>query len=81
MTLLYKIKGGDTGPEVRQAMADLGQILVAEGAEAVIAGCTEVPLALGPKSLSVPLLDAGELLAKRCVNVCLGLEPAPLLEA
>ena len=26
------------------------------------------------------LLDAGALLAKRCVNVCLGLEPVPVLE-
>jgi aspartate racemase len=80
MELLYKIKGGDTGPDVRRAMADLARTLVAEGAEAVIAGCTEVPLVLGPGDLKVPLLDAGELLARRCVNVCLGLEPVPVLE-
>ena len=80
MALLYKIKGGDTGPQVRQGMADLAQILAAEGAEAIIAGCTEVPLVLGQADTKLPLLDAGELLAKRCVNVCLGLEPVPVLE-
>jgi aspartate racemase len=81
MALLYKIKGGDTGPQVRQGMADLAQILAAEGAEAIIAGCTEVPLVLGQADTRLPLLDAGALLAKRCVDVCLGLEPVPVLES
>ncbi|MBP7815326.1 MAG: amino acid racemase [Phenylobacterium sp.] len=80
MALLAKIKAGDVGAEVRQAMADLAQILVADGAEAIIAGCTEVPLVLGPRDVAKPLLDAGELLAKRCVDVCLGYEPVPTLE-
>jgi aspartate racemase len=80
MALLYKIKGGDTGPQVRQGMADLAQILAAEGAEAVIAGCTEVPLVLSQADLRLPLLDSSALLAKRCVNVCMGFEPVPVLE-
>ncbi|OXE37019.1 MAG: aspartate racemase [Phenylobacterium zucineum] len=81
MTLLNMIKAGDRSAAVRQGMADLARILVREGAEAVIAGCTEVPLVLTPDAVSVPLLDAGELLARRCVNVCLGLEPVPALES
>ena len=81
MALLYRIKGGDTGPEARAAMAELAQGLVAEGAEAIIAGCTEVPLVLAKDDVRKPLLDAGDLLARRCVNVCLGLEPAPTVDA
>lgn len=81
MALLYRIKGGETGPEARAEMAALAQALIAEGAEAVIAGCTEVPLVLNKTDIRKPLLDAGDLLARRCVNVCLGLEPAPVLEA
>ncbi|HPA39065.1 MAG TPA: amino acid racemase [Phenylobacterium sp.] len=81
MALLYRIKGGDTGPEARAAMAELAQVLVAEGAEAIIAGCTEVPLVLAKDDVRKPLLDAGDLLARRCVNVCLGLEPAPTVDA
>ena len=80
MALLTQIKAGDIGPRVAKAMADLAQILVDQGAEAVIAGCTEVPLVLSAGDVSKPLLDAGELLARRCVNVCLGLEPVPVLE-
>lgn len=77
MDLLYRIKGGDLGPEVRAGMKALADELVAEGAEAVIAGCTEAPLALSAKDLKVELIDPADQLARRCVAVCLGLEPAP----
>ena len=80
MELLYRIKAGDVGPDARAAMAGFAQELAAEGAEAVIAGCTEVPLVLAPGDIRQPLIDAGDLLARRCVNVCLGLEPVPTLE-
>lgn len=79
MALLYRIKGGDLGEEVRAGMADLAQHLIADGAEAVIAGCTEVPLVLDADDLPRPLLDAGDLLARRCVAVCLGYEAVPAL--
>ncbi|MFM8819488.1 MAG: aspartate/glutamate racemase family protein [Phenylobacterium sp.] len=75
--LLGRIKSGDVGPAVREVMVDLARALVHDGAEAVIAGCTEVPLVMGPDALDVPFIDAGEELARRCVAVCLGLEPPP----
>ncbi|HEY8003604.1 MAG TPA: amino acid racemase [Phenylobacterium sp.] len=77
MATIYKIKAGDLGPEVRREMAGYAADLVAGGAEAVIAGCTEAPLAMGPQDLRAPFIDPGELLARRCVAVCLGLEPMP----
>jgi aspartate racemase len=77
MATLYKIKGGDLGPAVRREMAGYAADLIAGGAEAVIAGCTEAPLALGPTDVPVAFIDPGELLARRCVAVCLGLEPLP----
>ena len=79
MTTLYKIKGGDTGPAVRREMAGYAADLIGGGAEAIIAGCTEVPLVLGPGDIRVEFIDPGELLARRCVAVCLGLEPVPAL--
>jgi aspartate racemase len=79
MTLLYEIKRGERGPEVRERMAALAAELAAGGAEAIIAGCTEVPLALGADDIRLPFIDAGEALARRCVAVCLGLEPVPAL--
>jgi aspartate racemase len=77
MATIYRIKGGDLGPAVQREMAGYAADLVAAGAEAVIAGCTEAPLVLGPADVRVAFVDAGELLARRCVAVCLGLEPVP----
>lgn len=77
MQVLYKIKAGDTGKEVQREMKTLADALVKAGAECVIAGCTEVPLVLGPEDLRVEFIDAGDLLARRCVAVCLGFEAIP----
>jgi aspartate racemase len=81
MTLLYRIKAGDTGPGVHAEMAALAELLADSDAEVVLAGCTEVPLVLGPADASVEVIDPGELLARRCVAVCLGLEPIPAMPA
>ncbi len=77
MATIYKIKGGDLGPAVQREMIGYAADLVAAGAEAVIAGCTEAPLVMGRADLRAPFIDPGELLARRCVAVCLGLEPVP----
>jgi len=81
MATIYKIKAGDLGPEMRREMAGYAADLVAGGAEAVIAGCTEAPLVMGPEDAAVAFIDPGELLARRCVAVCLGLEPLPATPA
>jgi aspartate racemase len=44
--LVNAIKAGDTGPTIRTAMAAEAARLVDEGADAIIAACTEVPLVL-----------------------------------
>ncbi len=67
MDLVYRIKAGDLGKDVRDGMTALAASM---DAEALIGGCTEVPLVLDPATLTIPLLDAGALLAARCVSVC-----------
>lgn len=67
MRLLYRIKAGDKGAAVQAAMQNLAESLIAGGAQAVVAGCTEVPLVLGPDALRVPLLDSSAVLAERTV--------------
>ena len=71
MALLYRIKRGDVGQASREAMAALAHRLINKGAQAVVAGCTEVPLVLSQLDLSAPFLDATQTLADRCVEVCL----------
>ncbi len=77
MATLDRIKSGDRSPDLGETMRDHARDLVAAGAEAVIAGCTEIPLVLTQAQAGATLIDPTELLARSCVAVCLGLEPAP----
>ncbi|MCR5874609.1 amino acid racemase [Phenylobacterium sp. J426] len=77
MEALYRIKSGDDGDDVKRIMKGFADELVKAGAEVLVAGCTEVPLVLDPEDVRVELVDPGDLLARRCVAVCLGFEPAP----
>jgi aspartate racemase len=77
MATLYRIKGGGLGEAAQREMAGYAADLIGGGAEVVIAGCTEAPLVLRQSAVRAPLIDPGELLARRCVAVCLGLEPIP----
>lgn len=81
MVTLYRIKAGDTGSDVKREMLAHVETLKAAGAEVLIAGCTEVPLVLKPEDVKLELIDPGDLLARRCVGVCLGWEPLPHLPA
>ena len=70
MACVYAVKRGDVGEAPRAEMRRLAALLVAGGAEAVIAGCTEVPLLLSAEDVSVPLVDSAEVLAAACVARC-----------
>jgi aspartate racemase len=67
MALLSAIKAGDRGPEVRAGMKALADELVAAGAQTLVAGCTEVPLVLGPENITVPLTDSLDALARATI--------------
>ena len=77
MATLYRIKAGDLGPDVKREMQGHAEALRKQGAEVLIAGCTEVPLVLEPGDVKLELVDPGDLLARRCVAVCLRREPLP----
>lgn len=77
MATIYRIKAGDVSDAVRAEMRGHAEALRAEGAEALIAGCTEVPLVMGPRDARLELVDPGELLARKSVAVCLGWEAMP----
>jgi aspartate racemase len=60
MTAIYGKKGvkaGFTGGSPREAVLEVARGLVGRGAGAILAGCTEIPLVLGPADLPVPLVD------------------------
>lgn len=77
MQTLYRIKAGDLGDSATREMQGYVDELRKAGAEVLIAGCTEVPLVVDNEDVSLELIDPGDLLARRCVAVCLGWEPLP----
>ena len=72
MRLLYRIKAGDTGPSARRDMKALAQHLAELGGEAVIAGCTEVPLVMNQDDIKLPFIDSTERLAQAVVDIAYG---------
>ncbi len=70
--LLAHIKKGDRGPQVVDGMAALAQALGTRGAEAIIAGCTEIPLVLDAETAGMPLLSSTDLLAEATVAIASG---------
>lgn len=81
MVTLYRIKAGDVSEDVTREMQGYAEELRTLGAEVLIAGCTEVPLVLDDEDVKLPLIDPGDLLARRCVAVCLRWEPMPHVPA
>lgn len=67
----HGIKAGNRGEEPRRLLREAGNRLVARGAEILIAGCTEIPLALRSGDFEVPLLDPMQVLAEAVVAYCL----------
>jgi aspartate racemase len=67
MQLLYRIKSGDKSEEIRSCMRNLALELIRDGAEVIIAGCTEVPLVLHEGFLSYPLVSSTDVLVEATI--------------
>ena len=65
---IASVKAGETGPEVRARIRGIADALVRAGAGAIVLGCTELPLILGPGDVAVPVLDGTEILARAAVR-------------
>jgi len=71
MTAIYGkkgIKAGFTDGSSRQILLTLAADLVRRGAQAVLAGCTEVPLALKASDLPVPLIEPMAIGARAAIK-------------
>ncbi|MGH2628545.1 MAG: aspartate/glutamate racemase family protein [Anaerolineales bacterium] len=65
--LIHGIKAGQVG-ELTEEGALVARRLGESGAEAIILGCTELPLILGPDTLGLPVLDSNLILAEAAVR-------------
>jgi len=68
MELIYRIKAGDVGETVRRSMATLARKLEAQGAEVVIAGCTEVPIVMTADDIDGELISSTDVLVERTIE-------------
>ena len=79
MAAIYDIKNSRPNRSRKQITADLvavAQGLISNGAQGIVAGCTEIPLALEQQHLSVPYFDALSILARAAI-IEAGLTPVP----
>ncbi len=77
MVLIDTVKAGRHDKETAAAMSGLAAALVSRGADAIIAGCTEIPLVLDDGEVSVPLISSTDALALKTVKLATGEEPLP----
>jgi len=84
MAAIYDIKDAQatrTRSEITAELIAAAESLITrspQGAQGIIAGCTEIPLALGQEHLAVPYFDAVAILARAAIMYA-GMEPIPLL--
>ena len=70
MAAIYDIKNSQPPRSKEEVTSDLvaaAESLISKGARGIIAGCTEIPLALSQNHLSVPYFDALTILARAAI--------------
>lgn len=77
MALVYAIKAGERGDAIAAGMKSLADALIERGAGVLIAGCTEIPLVLGPDDVDVPLVVSTDELARRTIQLARGERALP----
>jgi aspartate racemase len=74
---IYAVKAGQMGPEITAGLRKIAEGLLAQGAQALVLGCTELPFVLKPQDVRVPLLDSNQILARAAVRFATG-APLPI---
>ncbi len=70
MEAVYGEKGIKRGykEEPKQKLLELNQLLILKKVDAVIAGCTEIPLVLSQRDMKVPFIDPLRIMAETAVR-------------
>jgi aspartate racemase len=67
MAAIYSIKAGEDRQQAKALLAEAGHGLIGRGAQALILGCTEIPLVLHDGDLPAPLVSSTQALAAAVV--------------
>ncbi|MGM0603434.1 MAG: aspartate/glutamate racemase family protein [Bacillota bacterium] len=68
MELIYSVKTGQKTVEMQQALSTIAESMVKKGAEAVVLGCTELPLIFDIKSFPYPVYSSQDVLAESALK-------------
>ncbi len=68
------VKAGHLSEPARSTFLAVGESLARQGAEALILGCTEIPLAVGPDDLPLPGIASTQALAEALVREALAMK-------
>jgi aspartate racemase len=77
MEAIYAVKKGESLDRPRRLVREAATHLLERGAQAIIAGCTEIPLVLREGDLAVPVIDPTWNLARAAVRCALAPVPQP----
>lgn len=71
-TIYNEMGNGIFLPATKEKYLQIIDKLIAQGAEGVILGCTEIPILIKPSDCSIPVFDTGLIHATAAVNFALG---------
>ena len=77
MRLITAIKGGNKAEGIASAMRAVAERLVAGGADAIIAGCTEIPIVFDGRGFEATVISSTDALAQKTLRLARGDEPLP----
>lgn len=63
------IKSGNKSNEITERLVQVVNILKEKGAQAIIAGCTEISIVLDQEDIDIPLIDPLTLMAKESIRI------------
>lgn len=71
MKIIYAVKAKTDISLLKEQILKIVKIQIEGGAQAIIAGCTEIPLILKNGDISIPIIDPTLILAQKAVKIAL----------
>ncbi len=68
MEIIYGVKTGQNLSLLKKQIIETAGLQIEKGAQAIIAGCTEIPLVLKDGDISIPVIDPTLILAKKAIE-------------
>ena len=72
MEIIYGVKSGQDLNILKKQIIEIAGLQINKGSQAIIAGCTEIPLVLKDGDISIPVIDPTLILAKKAVKEATG---------